>query len=55
MLAISGRPQADLREGQRQGARLPVQWVTITNPDPARAITTSSPKGSPREAPSSTG
>ena len=34
MLAIRKRPQADLREGQRQGARLPVRWVTITEPDP---------------------
>ena len=33
MLAIRRRPQADLREGQRQEARLPVTWVTITNPD----------------------
>lgn len=35
MLAVTGRPQADLREGQRHDARLPVTWVTITNPDPA--------------------
>jgi secreted PhoX family phosphatase len=35
MLAIRRRPQADLREGQRPDARLPVEWVTITNPDPA--------------------
>jgi secreted PhoX family phosphatase len=34
MLAIARRPQADLREGQRQGVGLPVKWVTITNPDP---------------------
>lgn len=35
MLAIKGQPQADLREGQRQSKPLPVEWVTITNPDPA--------------------
>lgn len=34
MLAIAGRPQVDLREGQRRGARLPVQWVRIDVPDP---------------------
>jgi len=34
MLAVAGRPQADLREGQRQGQPLPVAWVTITQPDP---------------------
>jgi secreted PhoX family phosphatase len=37
MLAVKGRPQADLREGQRQGAQLAVEWVTITNPDPSGA------------------
>jgi uncharacterized protein len=35
MLAISGRPKADLRTGQRVGKRLPVAWVTIDDPDPA--------------------
>lgn len=35
MLAIKGRPQADLREGQRQAKPLPVEWVTIAAPDPA--------------------
>ncbi len=34
MLAITTQPQADLREGQRQSKSLPVEWVTITNPDP---------------------
>lgn len=34
MLAIKGLPQADLREGQRQSRPLPVEWVTITDPDP---------------------
>lgn len=37
MLAVKGKPQADLREGQRQGVPLPVEWVTITEPDPAGA------------------
>ncbi|MDQ3150784.1 MAG: PhoX family protein [Actinomycetota bacterium] len=35
MLAISGRSQADLREGQRQRVPLPVEWVTIDDPDPS--------------------
>lgn len=35
ILAIKDRPQADLREGQRQGKPLPVEWITITDPDPA--------------------
>ena len=35
MLAVKGQPQADLREGQRQSKPLSVEWVTITNPDPA--------------------
>ena len=34
MLAITGRPNVDLREGQTRGARLPVSWVRIDNPDP---------------------
>ena len=34
MLAIEGRPQVDLREGQRRGRPLPVQWVRIDEPDP---------------------
>ncbi len=35
MLGVVGQPQADLREGQTAGARLPVQWLTIAEPDPA--------------------
>ncbi len=34
MLAIAGRPQVDLREGQRRGRRLKVEWVDIRTPDP---------------------
>lgn len=34
MLAIKGRPQADLITGQTVGARLPVEWVGIDTPDP---------------------
>jgi uncharacterized protein len=35
MLAIRGRPQLDMREGQTVGARLPVGWVNIVDPDPS--------------------
>jgi len=34
MLGIDGDPEADLRTGQRVGARLPVLWVEIPDPDP---------------------
>jgi hypothetical protein len=34
MLAIKGRPQANLITGQTVGARLPVEWITIDAPDP---------------------
>lgn len=34
MLAIKGMPQANLFEGQRIGASLPVEWVSIENADP---------------------
>ncbi|GAA2625212.1 DUF839 domain-containing protein [Actinomadura fulvescens] len=34
MLKIKGRPGHDTREGQRMGARLPVEWVRIEDPDP---------------------
>ncbi|MGH4014506.1 MAG: alkaline phosphatase PhoX [Pseudonocardiaceae bacterium] len=34
MLKIKGRPGYDTREGQRTGARLPVEWVRIADPDP---------------------
>jgi hypothetical protein len=37
MLAIRGRPQLDMREGQTVGRRLQVEWVEIENPDPAYA------------------
>jgi uncharacterized protein len=35
MLAIRGKPDANLSVGQTVGARLPVQWVDIDTPDPA--------------------
>lgn len=35
MLAIRGRPQLDMREGQTVGARLHVEWVDIDDPDPS--------------------
>lgn len=34
MLAIKSRPQANLITGQTVGVRLPVEWVTIDDPDP---------------------
>ena len=34
MLKIAGAPQVDLREDQTRGARLPVEWVRIEEPDP---------------------
>ena len=34
MLAIDGRPDADLRQGQTPGVALPVRWVPIAIPDP---------------------
>ena len=37
MLAIAGKPEYDTRAGQRVGARLDGNWVTIDNPDPAEA------------------
>jgi secreted PhoX family phosphatase len=39
MLSISGRPQADLRQGQNVGEWLPVEWVPIDDPDPRNAET----------------
>ncbi|MEJ7788193.1 MAG: alkaline phosphatase PhoX, partial [Solirubrobacteraceae bacterium] len=33
MLAVVGRDQADLRQGQMVGDALPVRWVPITTPD----------------------
>jgi secreted PhoX family phosphatase len=35
MLAVRGRPQLDMREGQTVGARLHVAWVDIDDPDPS--------------------
>jgi secreted PhoX family phosphatase len=35
ILGIKGRPSADLREGQREGAPLPVRWITIEEPNPS--------------------
>jgi len=37
MMAIVGRPQVDLRTGQRPGDWLEVEWVEIPDPDPAEA------------------
>jgi len=37
MMAIAGTPQADLRQGQTPGERLPVEWVPIGEPDPPDA------------------
>ncbi|HEV7865610.1 MAG TPA: alkaline phosphatase PhoX [Acidimicrobiia bacterium] len=37
MLAVSGRPKADLRTGQQPGNWLPVKWVDIPDPDPHTA------------------
>ncbi|UGQ10473.1 PhoX family protein [Yinghuangia sp. ASG 101] len=34
MLKIAGRTNEDLRQGQRVGRRLPVEWVRIEDPDP---------------------
>ena len=34
MLAVRGRPQVDMREGQTVGRWLPVRWVDIEDPDP---------------------
>ncbi len=34
MLAIKGTPQASLLDGQHVGARLPVEWIQIEEPDP---------------------
>jgi hypothetical protein len=34
MLKVTGRPQFDAREGQTVGETLPVEWVTIEDPDP---------------------
>ena len=39
ILAVDGRPQADLREGQTTGAALPTRWIDIDDPDPAGATT----------------
>src|SRR5215217_738862 len=33
MLAITGQPNVDLREGRTRGERLPVEWVRIEEPD----------------------
>jgi secreted PhoX family phosphatase len=34
MLAITGQPNVDLREGRTRGEALPVRWVRIDEPDP---------------------
>jgi uncharacterized protein len=34
MLAVKGQPQVDLRDGQRRGRHLRVEWVDIDEPDP---------------------
>jgi secreted PhoX family phosphatase len=35
ILGVKGRPSVDLREGQRPGKPLPVQWITIQDPNPS--------------------
>ena len=35
ILGIKGKPSVDLREGQRQGKPLPVEWITIEEPNPS--------------------
>lgn len=37
MLAVAGRPGADLRRGVTPGERLAVEWVRIADPDPPHA------------------
>ena len=37
VLAIKDKDRYDTRTAQTQGARLPVRWITIPNPDPAEA------------------
>jgi secreted PhoX family phosphatase len=37
MLGVARRPQVDLRQGQRVGQWLPVEWLGIAEPDPAAA------------------
>lgn len=37
MLAITDRPNLDMRTGRKQGLALPTHWVVIDNPDPAEA------------------
>lgn len=42
MLAIRGQPNYDTRTGQTVDAELPVEWVTIDDPDPATVTSTTS-------------
>lgn len=35
MLVVTGRPNFDTRNGQVRGASLPVEWVSIDDPDPS--------------------
>lgn len=42
MLAVKGRPNHDTRTAQIPGAALPVEWVTIDDPDPRRLSTSTS-------------
>lgn len=37
MLAVKGKPEYDARIGQKVGAKIPVVWVDIANPDPPEA------------------
>jgi secreted PhoX family phosphatase len=37
MLMVTGKSDLDTRNGQKVGARLEANWVTIDNPDPAEA------------------
>jgi secreted PhoX family phosphatase len=37
MLAVKGKPEYDARMAQKVGAKIPVVWVDIANPDPPEA------------------
>ncbi|CAI7977356.1 conserved exported hypothetical protein [Frankia sp. Hr75.2] len=43
ILAIKGRAQVDLRQGQKASAWLPVEWVDIDDPDPDTIVEADKP------------
>ena len=45
MLAIDGKPRADLRRGQRAGVTLGIHWVEIAQPDKAHVDAAQSDSG----------